>query len=136
MKTKFIGILILLATIVLTTGAQQAAIPPSLRGGIKADLQTIQTALVMQEQGWEYIMPEPKSPKAAWGNTDGRTTWYVGYWRNTKTGETSFGTPKLRGGKYAGDGSGGSGWRRGGSPPPPTKLEWLLSTSGGIPPRG
>jgi hypothetical protein len=114
--------------------AQQNVIPPCLRGGIKADQETIKIALAMQEQGWEYIMPEPKSPQAAWGNTDGRTTWYVGYWRNSKTGETSSSTPKLQDGKYVGDGSGGPGWRRGGSPPPPTKLQWLLSKSGGISP--
>ena len=136
MKSKVIAISLLLAETALTLFAQQGVIPASLRGGIKVDQQTIKTALAMQEQGWEFIMPEPKSPQAAWGNTDGRTTWYEGYWRNTKTGESSSSTPKLQAGKYVGDGSGSPGWRRGGSPSPPTKLEWLLSTSGGIQPRG
>lgn len=125
-----------LVAFVFSTMAQQSVIPSSLRSGIKVDQQTIKTALAMQEQGWEYVMPSPKSPQAAWGNTDGRTTWYVGYWQNSKTGENSNATPQLKSGKYVGDGAGGSGWRRGGSPSAPTKLQWLLSTSGGIEPRG
>ncbi len=79
-------------------------------------------------------MPQPKSAKASWGNTDGRTTWYVGYWINKKTNDNSSATPKLKDGKYIGDGKGSPGWRRGGSPRRPTKLEWLLSKYGGIKP--
>lgn len=112
----------------------EVAIPGSLRGGIKVDQQTIQTALAIQQQGWEYTMPRPKSPQAAWGNTDGRTTWWVGYWYNSKTNIYSSTIPYLRKGEYVGDGTGGPGWRRGGSPRSPTKLEWLLSKSGGIQP--
>ena len=126
----------IVAALSISLLAQQSAIPSSLRGGIKADKETIKIALVMQEQGWIYIMPEPKSPQAAWGNKDGRTTWYVGYWKNTKSGETSDSTPRLVNGKYVGDGQGGPGWRRGGSPSAPTKLLWLLSKCGGVPPRG
>jgi hypothetical protein len=109
-------------------------IPGSLRGGINVDQNTINIALEMQQKGWEYIMPSPKSSKASWGNTDGRTTWWVGYWHNNKTNKFSSSTPKLIKGEYVGDDSGGSGWRRGGSPRTPTKLEWLLSKSGGIKP--
>jgi hypothetical protein len=111
-------------------------IPSELRGGIQADNATIQKALEMKRQGWTYIMPEPKSAQAAWGNRDGRTTWWVGYWTNEKNGETSSAEPVLKNGKYVGDGHGVRVWRRGGSPSLPTKIEWLLSTSGGIKPRG
>jgi len=117
------------------TAAYSQEIPPELRGGIQADNATIQKALEMKRQGWTYVMPEPKSAKAAWGNRDGRTTWWVAYWTNDKTGETSSAEPVLKDGKYVGDGKGVRVWRRGGSPPPPTKLEWLLSKSGGIKPR-
>lgn len=89
MKRNRILIALALLMSCLVVVAQESTIPPSLRGGIKVDAKTIQTALAMQEQGWEYNMPSPKSPQAAWGNYDGRTTWYVGYWENSKTGETS-----------------------------------------------
>jgi hypothetical protein len=110
-------------------------IPAELRGGIQADSATIQKALEMKKQGWTYVMPEPKSAQAAWGNRDGRTTWWVGYWTNDKTGETSSAEPVLKDGKYVGDGHGVRVWRRGGSPLPPMKIEWLMSKSGGIKPR-
>jgi len=110
-------------------------IPTELRSGIKADNTTIQKALEMKRQGWIYVMPEPKSAQAAWGNRDGRTTWWVGYWTNDKTGETSSIEPVLNNEKYVGNGQGVRVWRRGGSPPPPTKIEWLLSKSGGIKPK-
>lgn len=110
-------------------------IPKELRGGIKADNETIQKALEMKRQGWVYIMPEPKSAQAAWGNRDGRTTWWVGYWINEETDRTSSVEPVLENGKYVGDENGSRFWRRGGSPPPPSKIEWLLSKSGGIKPR-
>jgi hypothetical protein len=115
--------------------AQESTIPASLRGGIDVDQQTIDTALEMQKQGWTYAMPRPKSKQAAWGNTDGRTTWWNGYWHNAKTNQYSSITPKLKDGVYIGDGRNPSGWRRGGSPGRPSKFEWLLSKSGGIPPR-
>jgi hypothetical protein len=108
--------------------------PSSLRGGITADQATISQALEMQKAGWVYTMPEPKSAKAAWGVTDGRTTWWVGHWDNSITVQTSAETPKKTGSKWVGDNQGSQGWRRGGCPRTPTKLEWLLSKSGGIKP--
>src|SRR5258708_1434364 len=42
------------------------------------DAATLQTGLNLKRAGWTYIMPEPKSPQAAWGNPDGRTTWWTG----------------------------------------------------------
>jgi hypothetical protein len=110
-------------------------IPSELRGGIQADSTTIQKALEMKNQGWTYVMPKPKSAQAAWGNRDGRTTWWVGYWTNEKTNETSSAEPELKNGKYVGNGQGSPVWRRGGTPPPPTKIEWLLSKGGGIKPQ-
>jgi hypothetical protein len=91
----------------LISALRAQEIPLELRGGIQADNATIQKALDMQKHGWAYIMPEPKSSQAAWGNRDGRTTWRVGYWTNEKTGETSSSEPALNNGKYVGDGQGG-----------------------------
>lgn len=112
------------------------SIPSVLRkGNFECDQPTIQAALELRGAGWTYIMPEPKSPEAAWGNRDGRTTWWDGYWKNKKTNETRSVQPKKDAkGKPAGDWKGGRHWRQGGSPPPPTKIEWLCSESGGIPP--
>jgi len=130
-RSRAFGILVFFA--LFSIGFSQ--IPPELRGGIQADSATIQKALDMKAQGWIYIMPEPKSAQAAWGNRDGRTTWWIGYWENGITNETSSTEPTLQNGKYTGDGQGGRAWHRGGSPSAPSKLEWLLSTRGGIPPR-
>jgi hypothetical protein len=81
-------------------------------------------------------MPEPKSRQAAWGNYDGRTTRWVGYWVNGRIGATSSAQPaKNSNGEWVGDGNGYRSWRRGGTPPSPTKIEWLCSSYGGIPPR-
>jgi len=124
----------LLSPIFVQGATENVVIPDSLRGGINVSQKTINIALAMQQDGWEYTMPVPKSRQAAWGNTDGRTTWWVGYWYNSNTNTYSFATPKLKKGEYVGDGVGGPGWRRGGSPRSPTKLEWLLSKSGGIQP--
>lgn len=111
------------------------SIPAELRAGIDADQATIDGALDLQHDGWAYIMPRPKSPQAAWGNPDGRTTWYQGYWINKQSNQTSLQVPaKGPEGHYVGDGLGTSEWKRGGSPRLPTKLEWLCSISGGIPP--
>lgn len=107
-------------------------IPSSLRQGIQVNQKTINIALEMQKQGWKYIMPRPKSPQAAWGNSDGRTTWFRGCWVNGD--KTSSTTPVLKESLYVGDDLGSLGWRRGGSPRRPTKIEWLLSESGGIEP--
>jgi hypothetical protein len=128
--------LIVPLAIVLAVSRIQAAptIPNELRAGIETTQRTIDKALAMQKDGWEYTMPSPKSSQAAWGNSDGRTTWFKGYWINQITKQYSATEPVLKDGKYIGDGVDASGWRRGGSPRRPTALEWLLSKSGGIPP--
>ena len=111
-------------------------IPSFLRQGINVNKKTLVTAVEMYLQGWKYKMPRPKSSKAYWGNRDGRTTWYNGYWKNSKTNKYSGITPKKHSdGYYYGDSQNNSGWRNGGSPSYPTKVEWLLSSSGGIKPR-
>ena len=134
MKSKATAVVVLLAMTTTVLG-KDVEIPQSLRGGIKVDQKTISIALEMQKQGWVYVMPHPKSKQARWGNTDGRTTWWKGYWHNKKTDQYSSATSKLKDGVYVGDGTGRPGWRRGGSPGTPTKLQWLLSESGGIPPK-
>src|SRR5271157_3879554 len=81
------------------------------------DKATIKTAVELKRSGWTYIIPEPKSPQAAWGNHDGRTTWCVGYWVNGTTGATSSTQPTKRSdGGWLGDGYGHRTWRRGGTP--------------------
>lgn len=84
----------------------------------------------LKSQGWSYTMPIPKSDQAEWGNEDGRTTWYYGYWYNQRTHEYSEKVPiRNSSGKFEGDKQNLKGkWRRGGSPPPPTKVMKLLST--------
>jgi len=81
-------------------------------------------------------MPIPKSPQATWGNYDRRTTWFNGYWHNEKTNQYSSSEPTKRdNGEYLGDYQNQSNtWRNGRSPPTPTKIEWLLSKTGGIKP--
>jgi hypothetical protein len=113
------------------------AAPSELRKAkFSCDSATIQKALDLKKAGWTYVMPAPKSPQAAWGNTDGRTTWFVGYWKNNKTKATSSKQPtKDDAGQFVGDGNGARSWRRGGSPATPTKIQWLCSESGGIAPR-
>ena len=135
MILRILSLTLLLQFLCASILAGKPEIPSILRGGIKVDQKTIAIALEMQKQGWAYVMPRPKSPQARWGNTDGRTTWWVGYWHNKTTKKYSSTTPQLKGKTYVGDGKGGPGWRRGGSPRRPTKLEWLLSKRGGIPPR-
>jgi len=108
--------------------------PAGLRPGATADQTTIAKATELQKQGWEYVMPVPKSPQAAWGNRDGRTTWFNGYWINHSDNTYSSAEPTLQNGKYVGNGVNPVGWRRGGSPAKPSVLEWLLSKSGGVPP--
>lgn len=90
----------------------------------------------MYLQGWRYTMPRPKSAKAAWGKSDGRTTWWYGNWYNNNTNKYSNKTPKKQSsGYYEGDRQNNKGsWRNGGSPGYPSKLEWLLSSSGGVKP--
>lgn len=111
-------------------------IPDFLRKGISVDKHTLIIAVEMHFQGWQYTMPKPKSSQAYWGNQDGRTTWWNGYWYNSKTRKYSDKTPtKESNEKYYGDAQKKKGyWRNGGSPRRPTKLEWLLSKSGGVKP--
>jgi hypothetical protein len=120
-----------------TLSIQDNKIPDFLRKGIAADKQTIITAVELYSQGWRYTMPRPKSAQASWGNGDHRTTWWNGYWQNEKAGAASQKDPMKRSsGLYYGDNQDLRGtWRNGGSPPTPTKIEWLLSSSGGIPPQ-
>lgn len=111
-------------------------IPGFLRQGISVDQNTLKVAVEMYLQGWRYTMPVPKSNQARWGNYDGRTTWWMGYWYNKKTHKYSESTPeKQSNGYYYGDEQDQKGyWRRGGSPSYPTNIEWLLSSYGGVRP--
>ena len=104
-----------------------------LRQGIKASDEDIAIACEMIQQGWQYTMPEPKSPKANWGNNDGRTTWWNGWWYNNNTGQYSESTPqKTNNGLYLGDNQDKSNtWRNGGSPYKPDIFMFLLSENGG-----
>lgn len=106
----------------------------SLRSGVNASAADLELASKLKSLGWEYTMPRPKSAQASWGNSDGRTTWWNGYWVNRKTNRSSARTPSGSN-DFKGDGIENRGWRRGGSPGRPTMIEWLCSTSGGIPPR-
>ena len=111
--------------------------PVQLRpANFPCDKETIEKAVKLKRAGWTYIMPQPKSAQARWGNGDGRTTWWVGYWVNEGTNATSSVQPeRTPDGQWIGDGKGIRFWRRGGSPLAPTKIEWLCSTSGGITPQ-
>lgn len=135
------SIALLAALLVAMTGTvvraySPAQVPAELRTcTCSPDRTTLQTALELKHAGWTYVMPKPKSAQAAWGNRDGRTTWYVGYWTNVKTRSTSSLQPiKNNNAQWVGDDRGLAASRRGGSPPPPTQIEWLCSTSGGITP--
>jgi hypothetical protein len=111
-------------------------IPGFLRQGISVDKNTLHVAVEMYLQGWRYHMPRPKSSQASWGNSDGRTTWWKGYWYNTKTQKYSRSTPvKRSNGYYLGDNQNEKGyWSNGGSPRYPSKIDWLLSDRGGVRP--
>jgi len=111
-------------------------IPDFLRTGISVDRQTLVTAVKMYLQGWRYTMPSPKSSQAYWGNHDGRTTWWKGYWYNNKTGKYSRQRPSEQtDGYFYGDHQNDKDyWRNGGSPSRPSKIDWLLSSSGGTKP--
>jgi hypothetical protein len=82
----------------------------------------------LRAAGWSYVLPEPKSNAARWGNTDTRTTWWPGYWKNEKTNVTSVSQPKKPG--FAGDAQEKPRWREGGSPGPVSWVEWLSSKEG------
>ena len=105
--------------------------PATLRPGRTVSAADQEMATELATRGWTYVMPRPKSAKAAWGNPDGRTTWWVGYWRNERTRQTSIRQPAAED-EYTGDGE-APGWRRGGTPSRPTNVEWLCSESGGPP---
>lgn len=111
-------------------------VPDFLRQGINVDKQTLKVAVEMYLQGWRYSMPNPKSTQATWGNGDGRTTWWKGYWYNNKNNKYSKKTPKKQSnGYYYGDDQNNKGyWSNGGSPSYPSKIDWLLSSSGGVKP--
>lgn len=101
----------------------------TLRPGREASDADLATATRLVARGWRYVMPRPKSSKAAWGNPDQRTTWWAGYWTNVSTGRASTTRPSEED-DYRGDGV-EPGWRRGGAPETPTDLQWLCSRSGG-----
>ncbi len=105
-----------------------------LRRGIEASPQHTLLAKKLKAAGWVYAMPRPKSAQASWNNSDGRTTWWYGSWENSLRGTYSTGQPSASDG-FKGDGIHQTGWRRGGAPRRPTAVEWLCSTSGGVPPR-
>jgi hypothetical protein len=100
-----------------------------LRPGITATEAQRREAAAIRAAGWVYVMPRPKSPTAAWGNDDRRSTWWDGYWTNAQSGRTSKTVP-VAGTGFAGDGEEGETWSRG-APRLPTVIEWLCSTEGG-----
>ena len=96
----------------------------------QASSDEISEASSLAIQGWRYTLPVQKSAQAAWGNRDGGTTWYYGYWNNILDGAYSEKKPgKQSDGKWAGDYQNLSGYYRGGgSPPYPTPIEKILSS--------
>ena len=105
-------------------------------GYLVKDTKILNKAKEMKQQGWEYIMPTPKSPGADWTVRDGRTTWHSGYWVNGKKKDRSYAEPKLKNGIYEGDNLFVEKWTtiKRGRPKNPTKIEWLLSKTDGVPP--
>jgi endonuclease/exonuclease/phosphatase family metal-dependent hydrolase len=102
-----------------TDGPKPVGDPSSAESALASELM---------QAGWTYNLPEPKSKAARWGNKDTRTTWWPGYWKNTKTGAMSVSQPKGGGGKgFVGDGKQKPGYRDGGSPGPVAWVEWLCS---------
>ena len=90
-------------------------------------------AAELRAAGWTFFLPEPKSKAAKWGNTDPRTTWFPGFWKNEKTGAMSASQPKgdpSKGRGFVGDGKEKPKWRDGGSPGPVSWVEWLCSSEG------
>jgi|GEM_PF-1179353 len=117
---------------------QDNQIPDFLRQGINVDKTALKIAVEMYLQGWRYTMPRPKSNQARWGNKDGRTTWWPGYWYNEKTQEYSRKTPNKQGnGYYDGDEQADKPfYEYGGSPSYPSRIQWLLSSKHGVKPNG
>ncbi|MEO0685602.1 MAG: hypothetical protein AAFY76_11305 [Cyanobacteria bacterium J06649_11] len=108
-----------------------------LRLDIDVAQDVIDRANEMKTQGWIYHMPEPKSADADWTVTDGRTTWYDGYWENVLTDSYSTITPiRQVDGTYLGNNKRPKAWRKGGRPKrDPSEIEYLLSEKGGIKPK-
>ncbi len=86
-----------------------------------------QLANALKSAGWSYEFPQPKSKTAKWGNFNGSTTWWPGYWVNSKTGGTSAAQPTASD-AFKGDGLPKPAWRKGGSPKEPSWVEWLCSS--------
>lgn len=101
----------------------------SAGNNFSASESDLKEAYSLAVQGWRYTLPQPKSRQSAWGNSDGRTTWWYGYWRNIETNEYSSRKPELgQSGMWIGNGQNQSGYyRRGGSPTYPSKVELILS---------
>jgi hypothetical protein len=94
---------VLLGVVFLSFSVYAIEIPDFLRQGVDATPEQIAMAVEMYNQGWRYTMPTPKSAQAEWGNTDRKTRWNEGGWRNEKTGAYSYGTPKKDNtGRYTG----------------------------------
>jgi hypothetical protein len=116
-------------------GAGASGVAGELRaveGGRQAPAADIAASKALVAAGWRYVMPEPKSKAAKWGNKDTRTTWWPGYWKSA-SGATSVAQPTAADG-FKGDGAAKPAWRDGGSPGTPTWVEWLCSESGGVTP--
>ena len=116
--------------------------PPAARAlsTTPASAADMELARALLAAGWTYIMPEPKSKTAKWENSDTRSTWYAGYWKNSATGATCAAQPQ-ESKHFAAEGeavvlgkNGKPPWAKGGAPRAPTIVEWLCSQSGGIEP--
>ncbi|MCP4835905.1 MAG: DNA/RNA non-specific endonuclease [Phycisphaera sp.] len=113
----------------LTSPPASPDAPLALRPGRTPSPIDRATATALVTRGWRYVMPRPKSSRAAWGNTDARTTWWPGHWMNSRLDRAST-TQPTRDDGFRGDGV-EPGWTRGGSPAKPTDVQWLCSESGG-----
>jgi hypothetical protein len=123
---------VLLCFVFFSFSVYAAEIPDFLRQGVDATPEQIAAAVDMYNQGWWYTMPTPRSAQAAWGNSDRRTQWNEGGWKNEKTGAYSYRTPKKdNAGQYMGDSQNTIGSERRGSPGQPDIYMYLLSRSGG-----
>jgi|SRR5271170_766381 len=84
------------------------------RGAARAKLDYLVSVSVGH---WKSHIPMPKSREAAWGNYDGRTTWWNGGWFNSGANQYSTAQPAIDAdGNISGDGQDWRGWRTGGSP--------------------
>ena len=86
----------------------------------------------LRDAGWEFMLPYPKSKAAAWGKTGGTTTWWPGYWRNSRLGTTSRSQPD--GSDLKGDGKPAptkDDYTKTGAPGRVSWVEWLCATERG-----